>query len=91
MGGTQGFALPGGVEVEGGERIKGRWIPGRGEGGGINYLLPCINAEHSVGLVVKWWRSLWLGSLVRGDDIDEKFSDCNHVKYLDLLRLLTNC
>ena len=47
-----------------------------GEGGGRRHeILPCINAEHRVGVTVKWWRSLRLWSLVRGDDIDNKFSD----------------
>ena len=33
-----------------------------GGGGGINDLLPCINADHRVGVTVQWWRSLRLGS-----------------------------
>ena len=65
---------------------------GMGEGGGgTNDLLSCINAEDRVGVRLQYWRSLRLGSLVRGDSIDDKVVDCNHTEYLELLQLLINC
>ena len=45
---------------------------GMGGGGGRNYLLLCINTDHRVGVTVQWCKSLRLGSLVRGDDINNK-------------------
>ena len=62
---------------------------GRGEG--INGLLPCINVDHRIGVMFQWWSLFRLVSLVIEDNVDDKFSDCNHAKYLDLIRLLTNC
>ena len=59
-------------------------------GGGRNDLLPCINADHIVGVRVQWWRSLRLWSLVRGEEIKYKVSECNHKKYLELIQLLTD-
>ena len=68
------------------DRIKKKWeirVIKRGMGGGggsRNDLLPCSNADQRVGVAVKWWRSLRLESLVRGDDIYDKVSDYNHSK-----------